>query len=287
MEFRRSQLIVKLLGLCLLTGGVSTNLAAKMGFAPEADTSRNMLQYQSEQMSYAILLSLSEPVEIITPKKGLPTYEAWTTEQRRHRQARMAKNKPALPAFEASRDEPGTALAEQIQLATAHRLRGESELAADYYAKVVRASAQPIHLHFYAEVARTNGHDLLADYLNNLYDKAQNGKRPLLAQPKQAGVPVRIAAVIYDAQSGNCLADVTVQVLEKTALVEHSARTDRNGLFVIDGLRQNSGLLMMLTKAGYQSQMLEQDLSEEALGKGKLLGLRLFLQPENESAANF
>ena len=248
----------------------------------------------SEDIRYAVLLGLSEEVEPLgaSVPMGEPTEGSQAPERIVPR-----RSGPALPRFEGS--VAGSAapapLAREIQLATAYRLRGEYREAEALYSSIVRLSDEALHAFFLAECATANGHALLAEHARTLYrerrsageTRATSRRSTDIAFAKTAAAsvaPVRLAAVVRDGRAGVAVAGCSVRVLDPIALREHSARTDANGLVVVDGLSAGATLYVEATR-GELLAMAFVELSEAATRHAPLVGAILHLGGQGVAAS--
>ena len=188
-----------------------------------------------------------------------------------------AKTLPAVPQFAAPTHAAAPELNQLIQLATAHRLRGETVEAGEYYAQIIRQSDDAKHVFFFAEMARANGQSLLAEALQARYAQLRAGEPVAQLRPLQK--PVRLAALFTHARESYGLAGVTVHVFDPAQLVEYIGSTDNNGLCVIDGLSNAAALTIRATSAGFAEAQQTLDLRAEQANEVPIIATRVYLQP--------
>ena len=240
-----------------------------------------MAQTAARDIDYAILLSISEEVTV-AERYGATAAEryAGAAAARRAEQSADAADAPDVPEFSAERPgEETPELSRAVQRATAHRLRGETVAAAEAYAEVLRLSREPIHAFFYAEVARANGDDLLADHLGTIYREARAAGERLPARPAGATADVRVAGVISDAATGVMLAGVEVLVLDPISHRVTVASTDANGLFTVDGVSRGATVRIVTARAGYTPAGDELYVDPAHTRHAPIIGTRVYLQP--------
>ncbi len=237
----------------------------------------------ASDLDYAILLGISEAVEADLVFDAVANTHARHAESR-EQQTLCAEHLPAVPTFAEANTQETPELSRLVQLATAHRLRGETIEAAAYYAQVVQLSPKPIHLHFFAECARTNGDRMLADRLAQKYAVARvTATEAPIARPSTK--PVRLAGVITHATTGTPLRGVSVRVLDPISLREHSAITDANGLFVVDGLTSGATLTLQASLTDFVVDQHELLLDAAQTSSTPIVGMRIYLQPDNPTVA--
>ncbi len=264
---------IRSLPLALLTSLTLTSVTAQTASpAPDLD--------------YAILLGISEAIddEAFADAAHDPRVRQ---AERREMQSTCAEHLPAVPTFTDADAQETPALARLVQLATAHRLRGESIAAAGYYAQVVQLSQNPIHLHFFAECARDNGDDMLAELLAERYTVARATGTASFhdTTPATGTKPIRLAGIVTDASNGNRLRYVEVRVLDPLRLVELTVTTDANGLFVVDGLTRGATLTVRATLDDYEISLEELKLDARTNAQTPIVGTRIYLQPNTSTAA--
>ena len=245
-------------------------------------TAGALAQNSVQDIDYAILLSISEEVEIAERYEvDASARMAAATAARRHEQATAASARPAVPTFggEAPAEETPE-VSRAIQTATALRLRGETVAAAEAYARVLELSRQPIHAFFYAEVARANGDDLLADYLAALYREARAAGTQLPTLSEESDRDIRIAGVVSEAGTGAMLREVTVRVLDPLSHRVYTASTDANGLFVVDGLSRDARVRIVAERAGFEVGEEELHIDPAHTQHAPMVGTRVYLRRE-------
>ena len=237
------------------------------------DTSRAARTSDARDINYAILLSISEEVE--TAPAYLVTVDM--IEERRLAQAVAAQDLPAVPTFD---DEGASRLAQSVQLATAHRLRGETIAAAEHYAQVMQLSQNPIHAFFYAEAAAANGDAMLAAHLRKIYSAAKSAGDTTLnrTQVDPSVKVIRLAGVISDINM-RIIANASIRIFDPIALIEHTVTSDANGLFVVDGLSNAAELQILAQATGFDESEQTFYVNPENTKHAHMIGMRIYLQP--------
>ena len=235
-------------------------------------------QTAARDIDYAILLSISEEVTVAERYRvDAGQRHAAAAAAQRERQSVLAADQPRVPEFSA---EETPELSRAVQRATALRLRGETVAAAEAYAEVLRLSREPIHAFFYAEVARANGDELLAEHLGTLYRDARAAGTLLPARPKDTRADVRVAGVVSDAAEGGMLAGVEVRVLDPIGCRVFVASTDANGLFTVDGVTRGATVRIVTAHVGYVAAADELYVDPAHTQHALIIGTRVYLQPE-------
>ncbi len=150
---------------------------------------------------YAVLLCLSEEVEVAKSSlSSAPVAPTSSQPQPAVLSTTTLATSPALPNFSGNFADETSAFSQRVQLATAHRLRGEYGQAEELYRQLVQESKEAIHAFFLAECAAANGNAQVAEAARELYaQRRQQAHAPQMAVPgskskRRATLPGRAAS---------------------------------------------------------------------------------------------